>query len=124
MMTCPYAEERQATSLCRTRRVICTGQARLRPVTGRDGLRMEPKLTLDLARRAAELVVQRIEKLPDDTAWEGEFKQGLEDQLMQDPPEEGRPAEEVLEWAVRDILPIATRLDHPRCFGFVPTSPT
>ena len=79
---------------------------------------------LDLARRAAELVMQRIEKLPDDTAWEGEFKQGLEDQLMQDPPEEGRPAEEVLEWAARDILPIATRLDHPRCFGFVPTSPT
>ena len=79
---------------------------------------------LDLARRAAELVVQRIENLPDDTAWEGEFKQGLEDQLMQDPPEEGRPAEEVLEWAARDILPIATRLDHPRCFGFVPTSPT
>ena len=94
------------------------------PADGRDGLRMEPELMLELARRAAELVVQRIENLPDDTAWEGEFKQGLEDQLMQDPPEEGRPAEEVLEWAARDILPIATRLDHPRCFGFVPTSPT
>ena len=79
---------------------------------------------LDLARRAAELVVQRIENLPDDTAWEGEFKQGLDAQFMQDPPEEGRPAADVLEWAARDILPIAMRLDHPRCFGFIPTSPT
>ena len=85
---------------------------------------MEPERMPDLARRAAEFVVQRIENLPDDTAWEGEFKQGLEDQLMQDPPEEGRPAEEVLEWAARDILPIAMRLDHPRSFGFIPTAPT
>jgi aromatic-L-amino-acid decarboxylase len=31
---------------------------------------------------------------------------------------------EVIEQAAREILPFATRLDHPRCFGFIPSSPT
>ncbi len=31
---------------------------------------------------------------------------------------------EVIEQAAREILPVATRIDHPRCFGFVPSSPT
>ena len=40
------------------------------------------------------------------------------------PPEGGRPAEEVLEQVVQNVLPYAARLDHPRFFGFVPSSPT
>ena len=32
-----------------------------------DGLRMAPELMLDLARKAAELVVERIEGLPGET---------------------------------------------------------
>ena len=79
---------------------------------------------LDLARKAAELIVDRIEKLPGKTAWEGDFRQGLEEQLMEDPPEEGRPAEAVLERAAREILPVAARNDHPRFFAFIPSSPT
>ena len=43
---------------------------------------------------------------------------------MQDPPEGGRAPDEVLEQAVADILPLALRLDHPRSFGFVPSSTT
>ena len=43
---------------------------------------------------------------------------------MEEPPEEGRPPEEVLERAAREILPIAARIDHPRFFGFIPSSPT
>ena len=56
--------------------------------------------------------------------WDGEFKQELIDRLMENPPEDGLPAAEVIEWAAREILPVATRLDHPRCFGFIPSSPT
>lgn len=89
-----------------------------------DGLRMAPELMLDLARKAAELVVERIEGLPQESAWEGDFQQILADQLMEDPPEHGRPAEEVLERAARKILPIAARNDHPRFFAFIPSSPT
>ncbi len=79
---------------------------------------------LDLARKAAELVVARIGRLPQENAWDGEFRQILADQLMEAPPEHGRPAEDVLEQVAHDILPFSTRLDHPRCFGFIPSAPT
>ncbi len=91
---------------------------------GRGGLRMEPELMLDLARKAAEFVVERIERLPGENAWDGEFRQELIDQLAEAPPEAGRPPEEVIEQAAREILPIAARNDHPRFFGFIPSSPT
>ena len=75
-------------------------------------LLMTPEQMLDLARRAAELVVERTGGLSEEKAWDGDFQQALEDQLAGDPPEEGRPAQE------------AARLDHARFFGFVPCSPT
>ena len=90
----------------------------------RDGLSMSPELMLDLARKAAELLVERIEALPKENAWEGDFQQILADKLMEDPPEHGQPAAEVLERAAREILPFTLRLDHPRQFSFIPTAPT
>ena len=89
-----------------------------------NGLQMAPEQMLDLASKAAELVVERIDDLPKENAWEGEFRRELENWLVEEPPETGRPAAEVIEQAARDVLPIATRLDHPRCFGFIPTAPT
>ena len=41
-------------------------------------LQMPRAEMLDLARKAAEVVVDRIENLPGETAWEGEFRQVLE----------------------------------------------
>ena len=90
----------------------------------RDGLQMSPAHMLDLANRAAELVVEWQESLPGRDAWDGEFRQVLEQRLMENPPEGGRSAEEVLEQAARDILPLSLRLDHPRSFAFIPSSPT
>ena len=92
--------------------------------TSSNGLQIAPEQMLDLARKAAELVVERIDRLPGENAWDGEFRRGLEERLLEEPPEAGRPAAEVMEQAARDILPLATRLDHPRCFGFIPTAPT
>ena len=89
-----------------------------------DGLRMSREAMLELARRAAELLVERIERLPGEHAWDGEFRQDLVDQLLEDPPESGQPALPVIERAARDILPLAVRNDHPRFFGFIPSSPT
>ena len=89
-----------------------------------DDLRMAPEEMLDLARRAAELLVERSEKLPGEGAWDGDFQNELEKQLMEAPPEEGRPAMDVLERAARKILPLTGRIDHPRFFGFIPSSPT
>ena len=89
-----------------------------------NSLQMAPELMLELAHKAAELLVTRTETLPGENAWDGEFRQGLEKQLLKDPPEAGRSPEEVIEQAAREILPIAMRLDHPRCFAFIPSSPT
>ena len=92
-------------------------------MTQRD-LQMAPDQMLDLARMAAELLVQRSENLPAGGAWDGEFREGLASALMEEAPEAGRPAKEVLDQAASEILPYAARLDHPRFFGFVPSSPT
>ncbi len=88
------------------------------------GLQMEPELMLELGQKTLELLVGRCGNLTREGAWEGDFRKGLQEQLLENPPEEGRPPEEVIEWVLRDILPYATRLDHPRCFAFVPSSPT
>ena len=52
------------------------------------------------------------------------FRQALDAKLKEDPPEDGRPPAEVMGWVAREVLPFATRLDHPRCFAFIPSAPT
>ncbi len=90
----------------------------------RSGLQMEPDEMLELGQKTLEMLVDRSGKLAGEGAWEGDFREGLEQQFLADPPEEGRPPAEIIEWALNDILPCAMRLDHPRCFAFVPSSPT
>ena len=85
---------------------------------------MAPERMLELARQAAELLVERFETLPETEAWDGDFRTSLADWLVEEPPEEGRAAEEVIDRAAREILPFAIRNDHPRSFAFVPSSPT
>lgn len=85
---------------------------------------MAPEAMLDLARQAAELLVDRIHGLSGENAWDGEFREGLLASLMEDPPEQGRAGDEVIERAAREILPYTLRLDHPRSFGFVSSAPT
>ncbi len=89
-----------------------------------NGLQMAPEVMLDLARQAAELLVDRTSKLPREGAWDGEFREGLLASLMEDPPEQGRPGSEVIERAAREVLPYTLRLDHPRSFGFISSAPT
>ena len=88
------------------------------------GLEMDREQMLQLANQVAELLVARWENLPGEGAWEGDFVESLRDQLLKPPPEDGRPAGEVLHKAAREIMPIAARIDHPRFFGFIPSSPT
>ena len=79
---------------------------------------------LALADRAVELVVDRLEGLAAEPAWRGATRAELERMLREPAPEEGRAAVDVLERAAREILPIASRVDHPRFFAFVPGSAT
>ncbi len=87
----------------------------------RASLQMPREDMLQLAQRATELLVDWNTQLPGKDAWEGDFQQALEDQLMADPPRHGRPAGEVLEQVAREILPTAARHQHPRFFAFVPS---
>ena len=87
-------------------------------------LSMSPEQMLALARQTAELLVQRIENLPGEGAWEGDFRRELEDRLLKPPPEESRSPSQVIEEVAHEILPTALCLDHPRCFAFIPSQPT
>ena len=90
---------------------------------GRSELEMSPEQMMASAQRAAELVIERIQNLPEEPAWRGGSRSELEAIMREEPPEEGRPSNEVIERAAHEILPIAGRVDHPRFFAFVPSSP-
>ena len=92
--------------------------------TALSGLRMTPETMQRLASKVADVLIERIEGLDNSSAWDGEFREVLEGELGGPPPEGERSAEEVLEQVVQNVLPNAARLDHPRFFGFVPSSPT
>ena len=87
-------------------------------------LQMTPETMRELAGQVTDLLIERIERLPRERVWEGDFKDALAHRLNEDPPETGRPAREVIERAAREVLNNTLRLDHPRSFGFVPTCPT
>lgn len=87
-------------------------------------LEMSPEQMMESALRAVELVVERIQNLPNEPAWRGGSRSELEAIMSEDPPEEGRSSLEVIERAAHEILPIAGRVDHPRFFAFVPSTPT
>ena len=87
-------------------------------------LQMPPDLMRELAVYVTEILVERSQRLPDEPAWDGEFKQELMDRLLEDPPENGRIPHDVIDRAVRDVLSPTMRLDHPKAFGFIPSAPT
>ena len=87
-------------------------------------LAMRPEEMRELADAATEALLARWQQLPETEAWEGDFRESLQAALAEPPPEAGRPAREVLDRALREALPFAARLDHPRSFAFVPSSPT
>ena len=87
-------------------------------------LRMTPEDMRRLADKATEALIDRLAGLSSERPWDGDFRDVLERQLGTAPPEDGRSADEVLEQVLRDVLPYAARLDHPRFFGFVPSAPT
>ena len=87
-------------------------------------LQMTPARMRELAHHVVEILIERSVRLPSERVWEGDFKDALVHQLVEDPPETGRPPREVIDRAAQDVLNNTLRLDHPRSFGFVPTCPT
>ena len=77
-----------------------------------------------LADAATNALLMRLEGLRGGAPWHGAKRAVLEPLLREPPPATGRDPQEVLERALRDVLPFAARVDHPRFFAFVPSAPT
>lgn len=102
-----------------------------KPKPGADGP-AEPGASLELPaqemRRLGYEVVDRIVdrwvNLRDDSPWGFGTRKELEPLLSGPPPEGPRDPDEVLRTALSQVLPFAGRIDHPRFFAFIPSSPT
>jgi glutamate/tyrosine decarboxylase-like PLP-dependent enzyme len=95
------------------------------PEHGREaGLAMTADEMRRLADAATERLITRLGRLRQDAPWRGAPRAELEPLLAGPPPEEGRDPLAVLEQATQVVLPVAARVDHPRFFAFVPSSPT
>jgi glutamate/tyrosine decarboxylase-like PLP-dependent enzyme len=88
------------------------------------GLEMEAALMRRLGHAVVDQVVDRWVGLKSGPAWLGGTRQELAPLLVEEAPEEPRDVEAVLQRALTDILPRAGRIDHPRFFAFIPSSPT
>jgi aromatic-L-amino-acid/L-tryptophan decarboxylase len=76
-----------------------------------------------LGYRAVDHLVERWAGLEDERPWAGASRSETTARLDGPPPTGGSPPEEVMERAVREIFPLAARIDHPRFFAFVPSAP-
>lgn len=90
---------------------------------GGGGLRWSAEEMRRLGYAVVDAVVARHAGLEEWAPWMGGGRRELEEILREPCPEEGRNPEAVLERALRDILPRAGRIDHPRFMAFVPSSP-
>lgn len=88
------------------------------------GLALTTEQMRELAAAAADLLINRLATLRSEPPWRGASRAELEPLLREPAPEEGRDPIAVMERAVRDVLPVAARVDHPRFFAFVPSAPT
>ncbi|MCJ7629027.1 MAG: aminotransferase class V-fold PLP-dependent enzyme [Longimicrobiales bacterium] len=92
--------------------------------TGMSSLELPPEEMRRLGYRVVDLIVDRWTNLREEPAWQGGTRRELEPLLSGPPPEEGQDPDAVLQRVVDDVLPRAGRIDHPRFFAFIPSSPT
>ncbi len=90
----------------------------------RSPLEMEPEEMRALGYGVVDRLVERWSRLAEERPWVGAAPDEMEELLDGPPPEEGSDAGAVLERAVAEILGPAGRIDHPRFFAFIPSSPT
>ncbi|SVC58361.1 uncharacterized protein METZ01_LOCUS311215, partial [marine metagenome] len=78
----------------------------------------------ELGYEAIDIMVDRWTTLRDKDVWAGGTRSEMEAMLRQPPPEDRSCAIEVMTQPVDEVLTRAARIDHPRFFAFVPSSPT
>jgi aromatic-L-amino-acid decarboxylase len=87
-------------------------------------LHMSPDDMRELGHRVVDALVERWTDLEREPSWRGAPRNATEAFLREPAPEEGCGPDVALTRALRDILPLAGRVDHPRFFAFIPSSPT
>ena len=90
----------------------------------KSGLEMDADVMRRLGHEVVDRVVDRWVGLGDGPAWAGGTRRELEPLMAEEAPEGPRDVDDVLRRALDDILPTAGRIDHPRFFAFIPSSPT
>lgn len=89
-----------------------------------DGLELDPETMRELGYRVVDLLVERLERLDESRVWRGASRAEMESRLREPPPEEPTDFEELLGRLEKDVLPFTGQHDHPRFFGYIPSSPT
>jgi aromatic-L-amino-acid decarboxylase len=90
----------------------------------RSSMEMPPEEMRRLGYEVVDRLVDRWSNLGSDSAWEGGTRRELEPSFAGPPPEGGQEPDAVLKWVLENVLPKAGRIDHPRFFAFIPSSPT
>jgi aromatic-L-amino-acid decarboxylase len=90
----------------------------------RSALEMDAALMRRLGHEVVDRVVDRWVGLRSGPAWLGGTREDLAPLMVEDAPDGPQDVETVLHRALTDILPRAGRIDHPRFFAFIPSSPT
>jgi len=78
----------------------------------------------ELGYKAIDILVDRWTSLRDKNVWAGGTREEMEALFRQNPPEDKSSSVKVMTEAVEQVLTRAARIDHPRFFAFVPSSPT
>jgi len=90
----------------------------------RSPLEVPPEEMRRLGYQVVDLIIDRWTNLREGPAWQFGARQELEPLLSGPPPEEGQDPDVVFRRVMEDVLPRAGRIDHPRFFAFIPSSPT
>jgi aromatic-L-amino-acid/L-tryptophan decarboxylase len=83
-------------------------------------LTLDPEVARRLGYRTVDALVERLVQLPDLPVVRSAGREEMEARLREPLPEHGSDPEVVLETALRDVLAPGLRIDHPRCFAFIP----
>jgi glutamate/tyrosine decarboxylase-like PLP-dependent enzyme len=89
-----------------------------------DGLELDPETMRELGYRVVDLLVERMESLDESRVWRGASRAEMESRLREPPPNGPTDFDELLGRLEKDVLPFTGQHDHPRFFGYIPSSPT
>ena len=87
-------------------------------------LELHPDEMRRLGYQVVDRIVDRWANLREGPAWQFGARRELEPLMAGPPPEEGQDPDTVIQRVLDHVLPHAGRIDHPRFFAFIPSSPT